>query len=65
VKLIQALIEVWFRDQKIINDCSKLTDSTPNTLKCGLKIQEVIFVTMCLHMKFYNQLPVKIKMIRC
>jgi len=37
VKLIQALIEVWFRDQKIINDCSKLTDSTPNSAKMWLK----------------------------
>lgn len=36
-KLIQALIQVWYRDPKITNDCSKLVDSMPNRVKMLLK----------------------------
>lgn len=36
-KLIQALIQVWYKDPKIKNDCSKLIDSMPNRVQMLLK----------------------------
>jgi transposase len=36
-KLIQALIQVWYRDPKISSDCSKLVDSMPNRVQMLLK----------------------------
>ena len=36
-KMIKALIEVWYRDPKIILDCSKLVESMPNRVKMLLK----------------------------
>ena len=32
-KLIQALIQVWYKDAQILKDCSKLVDSMPKRIK--------------------------------
>ena len=32
-KLIQALIQVWYKDPQILKDCSKLVDSMPKRIK--------------------------------
>ena len=32
-KLMQALIQVWYKDLQILKDCSKLTDSMPKRIK--------------------------------
>lgn len=36
-KLVQALIEVWYRDSKIASDCSELVDSMQTRVKMPLK----------------------------
>ena len=32
-KLIQALIQVWYKDPQSLKDCSKLVDSMPKRIK--------------------------------
>ena len=36
-KLIEALIQVWYRDPKILTDCSNLVESMPNRVQMVLK----------------------------
>ena len=34
IKLIEAIIQLWYRDEQIQSDCKKLVDSMPKRVRC-------------------------------
>ena len=46
-KLVEAIISVWYHDEKTTKNCQKLVSSMPKRVKKVLKNKEIIYRVKC------------------